>query len=77
MPRIRRTSELSVCLLVLPAGRCALSRGLEPMAGKWILPCLLLCCSACDLTGWLNEEAEADHGYNILCVTDVVTVYVT
>ena len=66
-----------VCLLVLPAGRCALSRGLEPMAGKWILPCLLLCCSACDLTGWLNEEAEADHGYNILCVTDVVTVYVT
>ena len=50
------------------------------MAGKWILPCLpclLLCCSACDLTGWLNEDEEADHGYNVLCVTDVVKVYVT
>lgn len=47
------------------------------MAGRWLLPCLLLCCSAeCDLTGWLNEEEDADRGYSVLCVTDVVKVYV-
>eukprot|EP00438_Fugacium_kawagutii_P026692 Skav219950 [mRNA] locus=scaffold2879:148030:149347:+ [translate_table: standard] len=46
------------------------------MLGRWIWPCLLLGCTACDLTEWLNEEPEADKGYHVLCVTDLVTVHV-
>ena len=72
--------NFSPCTVIAPLHirRTSLLFDFMALMNRWILPCLLLGCSAeCDLSGWLNEDKGADKGYHVLCVTETVKIHVT